>query len=66
MQRDIGNKNTLGDTLNSIDDIRQSTAIDLTTSTTMMPKKRYKKYAISLKWENTMQTWQNIFLVSWI
>ena len=32
MQRDIGNKNTLGDTLNSIDDIRQSTAIDLTTS----------------------------------
>ena len=32
MQRDIGNKNTLGDTLNSIDDIRQSTAIDMTTS----------------------------------
>ena len=32
MQRDISNKNTLGDTLNPINDIRRSTAIDRTTS----------------------------------
>ena len=31
MQRDISNRNTLGDTLNPIDDARRSTAIDLTT-----------------------------------
>ena len=32
MQREISNRNTLGDTLNPIDDIRRSTAIDRTTS----------------------------------
>ena len=32
MQRDISNKNTLGDTLNPINDARQSTAIHRTTS----------------------------------
>ena len=32
MQRDISNRNTLGDTLNLIDDARRSTAIDRTTS----------------------------------
>ena len=32
MQRDISNKNTLGDTLNPLDDARRSTAIDRTTS----------------------------------
>ena len=32
MQRDISNKNTLGSTLNPINDIRRSTAIDRTTS----------------------------------
>ena len=32
MQRDISNRNTLGDTLNPIDDARRSTAIDQTTS----------------------------------
>ena len=31
MQRDISNRNTLGDTLNPIDDARSSTAIDRTT-----------------------------------
>ena len=66
MQRDIGNKNTLGDTLNPIDDIRRSTAIDRTTSNYNDAKEKVQKYVISLKWENTMQTWQNIFQVSWI
>ena len=32
MQRDISNRNTLGKTLNPIDDARRSTAIDRTTS----------------------------------
>ena len=32
MQRDISDKNTLGDTLNPINDARRSTAIDWTTS----------------------------------
>ena len=31
MQRDISNRNTLGDTLNRIDDTRRSTVIDRTT-----------------------------------
>ena len=31
MQRDISNRNNLGDTLNPIDDARRSTAIDRTT-----------------------------------
>ena len=52
MQRDISDKNTLGDTLNSINDIRRSTAIG---RITMTPKKKYKKYENSLVWENTMQ-----------
>ena len=66
MQRDISNKNTLGDTLNPIDDIRRSTVIDRTTSNYNDAKEKVQKYVISLKWENTMQTWQNIFQVSWI
>ena len=32
MQREISNKNTLGDTLNPINDARNSIAIDRTTS----------------------------------
>ena len=32
MQRDISNRNTLGETLNPLDDARRSTAIDRTTS----------------------------------
>ena len=32
MQRDISNRNTLGETLNPLDDARRSTAIDQTTS----------------------------------
>ena len=43
MQWDIGNKNTLGDTLNSIDDIRQSTAIDRTTSNYNDAKEKVQK-----------------------
>ena len=66
MQRDISNKNTLGNTVNPVDDIRRSTAIDRTTSNYNDAKEKVQKYVISLKWENTMQTWQNIFQVSWI
>ena len=32
MQREISDKNNLGDTLNPINDVRRSTAIDRTTS----------------------------------
>ena len=43
MQRDIGNKNTLGNTLNRIDDIRRSTAIDRTTSNYNDAKEKVQK-----------------------
>ena len=61
MQRDISDKNTLGDTLNPINDIRSSTAIDRTTSNYNDAKEKVQK--ILLIWENTMQIWSNIFLV---
>ena len=43
MQRDISDKNTLGDTLNPIDDIRRSTAIDRTTSNYNDAKEKVQK-----------------------
>ena len=43
MQRDISNRNTLGDTLNSIDDARRSTAIDRTTSNYNHAKEKVQK-----------------------
>ena len=43
MQRDISNRNTLGNTLNSIDDARRSTAIDRATSNYNDAKKKSKK-----------------------
>ena len=43
MQRDISNKNTLGDTLNPIDDARRSTAIDRTTSNYNDAKEKVQK-----------------------
>ena len=43
MQRDISNKNTLGDTLNSLNDIRRSTAIDKTTSNYNDAKEKVQK-----------------------
>ena len=43
MQRDISNKNTLGDTLNPINDIRRSTAIDRTTSNYNDAKEKVQK-----------------------
>ena len=43
MQRDISNKNTLGDTLNPIDDARRSTAIDPTTSNYYDAKEKVQK-----------------------
>ena len=44
MQRDISDKNTLGDTLNPINDIRRSTtAIDRTTSNYIDPKEKVQK-----------------------
>ena len=38
MQRDISDKNTLGDTLNPYNDARRSTAIDRTASNHMTQK----------------------------
>ena len=43
MQRDISNRNTLGDTLNLIDDARRSTAIDRTTSNYNDAKEKAQK-----------------------
>ena len=43
MQRDISHKNTLGDTLNPINDIRRSTAIDRTTSNYNDTKEKVQK-----------------------
>ena len=43
MQRDIGDKNTLGATLNPVDDIRRSTAIDRTTSNYNDAKEKVQK-----------------------
>ena len=43
MQRDISNRNTLGDTLNPIDDARRSTAIDQTTSNYNDAKEKVQK-----------------------
>ena len=49
MQRDIGNKNTLGDTLNPIDDIRRLTAIDRTTSNYNDAKEKVQKICDLIK-----------------
>ena len=43
MQREISDKNTLGDTLNPINDARRSTAIDRTTSNYSDAKEKVKK-----------------------
>ena len=43
MQREISNKNTLGDILNPINDARRSTAIDRTTSNYDDTKEKVKK-----------------------
>ena len=43
MQRDISNRNTLGDTLNLTNDIRRSTAIDRTTSNYNDAKEKVQK-----------------------
>ena len=43
MQRDISNRNTVGDTLNPIDDIRQSIAIDRITSNYNDAKEKVQK-----------------------
>ena len=43
MQREISDKNTLGDTLNPINDAKCSTAIDRTTSSYSDVKEKVKK-----------------------
>ena len=48
MQRDISNRNTLGDTLNPIDDARHSTAIDA--------KEKVQKIRGLISMGNTMLT----------
>ena len=54
MQRDISNRNTLGDTLNPIDNARRSTAIDRTTSNYNNAKEKVQKIRVSLIWESMM------------
>ena len=43
MQRHVSDRNTLGDTLNPIDDARRSTAIDRTTSNYNDAKEKVQK-----------------------
>ena len=43
MRRDVSDKNTLGDTLNPINDARRSTAIDRTTSNYNDAKEKVQK-----------------------
>ena len=43
MQRDISDRNTLGDTLNPINDARRSTAVDRTTSNYNDAKEKVQK-----------------------
>ena len=43
MQREISDKNTLGDTLNPINDARRSTVTDRTTSNYSDAKEKVKK-----------------------
>ena len=43
MQRNISNRNTVGDNLNPIDDARRSTAIDQTTSNYNDDKEKFQK-----------------------
>ena len=43
MQREISNKNNLGDTFNPINESRRSTAIDRTTSNYTNAKEKVKK-----------------------
>ena len=57
MQRDISNKNTLDDTLNPMNNIRRSTAIDRTASNYNDAKEKVQKLEILSIWESTMQTW---------
>ena len=66
MQRDISNRNSLGDTFNPIDDARRSTAIDRTTSTYNDAKEKVQKLRDLVNMGNMMLTWQNIFLDLWI
>ena len=61
MQRYISNKNTSGSTLNPINDIRRSIAIDRTTSNYDDAKEKVQKIR-ELVWENTMQIWSSIYL----
>ena len=46
MQREISDKNTLGDTLNPINDTRWLTAIDRTTSNYNDAKEKFKKWGL--------------------
>ena len=62
MQRDISDKNTLGSTLNPINDMDVLLQLTELHQTKMTPKKKYKKYESSLVWENTMQISSIIYL----
>ena len=56
MKREIRDKNTLGVTLNRINDVQQSKAIDRLRQIIMTQKKRSKKLETLLTWENMMLT----------
>ena len=60
MQRDISDKNTLGETLNPYNGAGRSTAIDRTTSNYNDAKEKLHKLGTLLTWENMMLTLQNI------
>ena len=64
MQKDISDRNTLGETFNPYDNARRSTAVDTTASNHNDTKEKVQKLEISLTWENMVQIWQNLYLES--
>ena len=61
VQREISDRNYLGETLSPYDNARRSTAIDRTTSNYNDKKEKVKKIEL-MNTGNTMLTWPNIYL----
>ena len=66
MQREISDKNTLGDTFNPINDARGSRAIDRTTSNYNDAKEKFQKIRDLINMEKYDADLANIFQDLWI
>ena len=65
MQREISDKNTLGDTFNPINDARRSRAIDRTTSNYNDAKEKFQKIRDLINMEKYDADLANIFQDLW-